>query len=231
LQKRHDSPTMLDWQWAAHACGLWVSSEGWWLDPDQWNTATTDDRLEDGDRVTLGFDGARVGDATALVACRVDDGLVQPLGIWEAPAGIDGWEVPAGQVDAAVANAFERFRVVRMYCDPPLWQSEVDGWAQEYGDVVMRFATKRNRMIDAVERFRTDLVAGRLRHVGDETLTRHCLNAQVREVRGGYWLAKPGSTAQDKIDAAVAAVLAWEARADATTSTSAAPVGGELITF
>src|SRR5215475_1138484 len=116
-----------------------------------------------------------------------------------------------------------------MYADPPLWQSEIDSWAQDFGSVVMRFATKRGRMIDAVERFRTDLAAGRLKHAGDETLSRHALNAQVREVRGGYWLAKPGATPADKIDAAVAAVLAWEARADELAS--GRTPGGELVTF
>ena len=35
----------------------------------------------------------------------------------------------------------------------------------------------------------------RRRHTGDATLTRHVLSAQIREVRGGYWLTKtrPGS--------------------------------------
>jgi phage terminase large subunit-like protein len=44
-------------------------------------------------------------------------------------------------------------------------------------------------------------------------LTRHVLNARTSEARGGYWLVKP--TIADKIDAAVAAVLAYEARCDA----------------
>jgi phage terminase large subunit-like protein len=39
------------------------------------------------------------------------------------------------------------------------------------------------------------------------------LNAQVREVRGGYWLDK--ATAGERIDLAVASVLAYEARCDA----------------
>ena len=110
----------------------------------------------------------------------------------------------------------ERYDVVRGYFDPPLWQTEIDGWAREYGDqAVMRCSTTRSRMKAATERFRTDLVAGRIAHAGDETLTRHVLNAQIRETRGGYWLAKARPGSPDKIDAAVAAVLAYEARADA----------------
>lgn len=229
LRERHDSPSTLPWQWARFACGLWVSAQSWWLNPEHWRAAEADDRLEDGDRVTIGFDGARTNDATALIACRISDALLQPLGVWEAPNDGSAWEVPADAVDAAIADAMERYRVVRGYFDPPLWQSEVDGWSREYGDrQVMRYATKRSRMIDAVERFRTDLAAGRLRHTGDETLSRHALNAQMREVRGGYWLAKPGASAADKIDAAVAAVLAYEARADELALDQ---TPGELLTF
>ncbi len=58
-------------------------------------------------------------------------------------------------------------------------------------------------------------MAGRLSHSGDEVLTRHVLNAQMREARGGgYWLTKDQPGSVHKIDAAVAAVLAYEARAD-----------------
>jgi phage terminase large subunit-like protein len=228
LRERHDSPSTLRWQWARFACGLWVSAQAWWLDPEQWKIAETADRLADGDRVALGFDGARTGDATGLVACRLDDGLVQPLAAWEDPGDGQPWEVNGGEVDAAVADAFERYRVVRAAFDPPLWQTEIDGWAVEYGSAVVRYPTKRGRMADAVERFRTDLAAGRLKHTGDATLTRHALNAQMRETRVGYWLAKPGSGPADKIDLAVAAVLAYEARADALASE---PEPGVLLVF
>jgi phage terminase large subunit-like protein len=229
LRRRHDSPSTTPWAWQRFACGLWVSSQSWWLDPEQWTASETSDRLQPGDRVTLGFDGARTGDATALVACRLEDGLLEPLGVWEDPGDRRGWEVPAGEVDAAIADAMERFRVARGYFDPPLWQTEIDTWAADYGGTaVMRFHTRRTRMIDAVERFRTDVAAGRVPHTGHPALTRHALNAQTREVRGGYWLAKPGAGVDDKIDTAVAAVLAWEARADELTSNQAP---GQLFTF
>jgi len=216
LQRLHDSPAMTPWAWQRFTCGLWVSSHSWWLDPERWQEAQTDERLRDGDRIAIGFDGARTGDATALVACRLDDGLIEPLRVWEDPGDRKDWEVPSDEVDAALADAMERFRVVRGYFDPPLWQTELDRWSGEFGEEqVVRFHTRRTRMIDAVERFRTDIAAGRLQHTGDPTLTRHALNVQIREVRGGYWLAKPGDGPSDKIDAAVAAVLAYEARADA----------------
>jgi len=213
LRERHDSPSTTPAQWARFACGVWMAGEAWWLQGDAWRGCAVSDRLDPGDEITLGFDGSRYGDATALVACRVSDGLVEPLGVWESDG--EGWEVPAGDVDATLAAAMERYRVVRAYCDPPLWQTEIDNWAREYGDVIYRYHTSRSRMMAATERFRTDVMAGSLPHTGDATLTRHVLAAQTREVRGGYWLTKTRPGSPDKIDAAVAAVLAYEARADA----------------
>jgi phage terminase large subunit-like protein len=216
LRARHDSPSMLPWQWARFACGVWVSAEAWWITAEDWNALVERDELSPGDRITLGFDGARVGDATALVACRVEDGLLVPLACWEAPPDLAHWEVPANEVDAVLADAMERYRVLRGYFDPPLWRSEIDQWAREYGDkLVQRYDTARARMMGAVERFRTDVATQRLHHNGDLTMTRHVLNAQTREARGGgYWLTKDRPGSQHKIDAAIAAVLAYEARAD-----------------
>ena len=215
LSARHDSPSMLAWQWARFACGVWVGAEDWWIAGEDWHKLEVPEELADGDHVTLGFDGSRVGDATALVACRLDDGLLAPLAVWEAPTGVPRWEVPANEVDAELAAAMERFHVKRAYFDPPLWRSEIDSWAREYGDkVIVRFETSRSKMQGAVERFRTDVATERLHHTGDETLTRHILNVQMREARGGgYWLTKDRPGSPHKIDAAIAAVLAYEARA------------------
>jgi phage terminase large subunit-like protein len=216
LAARHDSPSMLAWQWARFACGVWVGSEDWWISGEEWHRLATDERLEDGDRITLGFDGSRVGDATALVACRLGDGLLEPIAVWEAPDGAPKWEVPANEVDAEIAGAMERYSVARAYFDPPLWRSEIDTWAREFGDrVIVRYETSRSKMMGAVERFRTDVTTERLRHSGDSILTKHILNTQMREARGGgYWLAKDRPGSKHKIDAAIAAVLAYEARAE-----------------
>jgi phage terminase large subunit-like protein len=226
LAQAHDSPSTLPWEWRRLVCGIWTGAEGAWLKPEDWaNGRALDDdgdpeKLEPGELITLGFDGARYGDSTALIACRVSDGLLVPLGLWEAPRGVSSWEVPAGEVDALLSEVMEEYAVVRGYFDPPLWQSEIDAWARDFGEpAVTRYPTNRSRFMAAVERFRTDLLSGTIRHNGDEGLTSHVLNAQMREVRGGYWLEK-GVTAE-KIDAAVAAVLAYEARCDAIAANDA----------
>ena len=127
LSRRHSSPSMVDWQWARFACGVWVSAEEWWVTGEEWHGLASSDRLEDGDMITIGFDGSRTGDATVLMGCRVDDGLLQVLGAWECPDGGIPWEVPVDSVDATLADTMERFRVVRGYFDPPLWRSRLRG--------------------------------------------------------------------------------------------------------
>jgi phage terminase large subunit-like protein len=79
----------------------------------------------------------------------------------------------------------------------------------------MRYHTNRARMQQATERFRTDLLNGQIPHVADELLSAHVLNTRLQEVRGGYWLVKAAGSSEFRIDAAIAAVLAYEARADA----------------
>jgi phage terminase large subunit-like protein len=219
LRRRHDSPSMLPWQWARFACGQWMASEDYWITADEWQaTGTLADRLRPGDRITIGFDGSRSGDSTAIVGCRLEDGLTQLLELWEAPAQGGEWRVHTGEVDAALARIMDRYEVVRGYFDPPLWQSEVENWVSEYGQpAVTPWFTKSSKMIHAVERFRTDLCAKNFSHVTmadlGPKLSAHVMNARTREVRGGYWLGKARDAA--KIDAAIAAVLAYEARCDA----------------
>jgi phage terminase large subunit-like protein len=236
LKRRHDSPSMLSWQWQRFACGLWVSSEAWWIPPADWHAAASDERIQDGERVTLGFDGSRGGmhggDATALVACRVNGAaLVELLAVWQPPVEGAEWAVDELAVRGAIDRAFQRFDVVRLYADPAAgWWSPVDEWAAEYGEPVMRYPTNTAKVGVAVERFRTDLLADQLRHVPNETLTEHALNTQTVEGRYGVKLSKPG--AGRRIDAAMAAVLAYAARADAIAAGEDKPKPrGVLLTF
>lgn len=187
-----------------------------------------------GDEITLGFDGSRkrhhaTTDATALVGCRVFDGHVFiPFGstIWEAPAGPEGkgWEAPAAEIDVAVRAALESYNVVGFYCDPNKWESFVAAWEGEYGASVRVKASSQHpftwwpsekRITEAVDRFHTAIVSSELTHDGNSVLRRHVLNARRRPTNWGISIRKEHPSSGRKIDAAIAAVLAWQARLDA----------------
>jgi len=175
-----------------------------------WQALERSDRLALGDNIALGFDGSDTGDATALVAVRFPDWLVQPLGVWEHP-DVKGWRVPRNEVRDLVAQAFKDYNVVRMLCDPPYWRTEIDEWQAAHGDkLVSLFPTQADtRMVAAVDRWSTMIRAGEIGHTGDPVLTRHVANTQRRRARGGY---RPDKAGHGRfIDAHVAAILAVEA--------------------
>ncbi|CAM5724271.1 Bacteriophage protein OS=Streptomyces microflavus OX=1919 GN=Smic_81360 PE=4 SV=1 [Streptomyces microflavus] len=109
-----------------------TSSSDAWMDVDAWQLCRRDEALADGELITLGFDGSIRDDATALTACRVTDGHIQLLGVWEKPEGPEGddWQVDRESVNAAVADAFARYEVCGFDCDPPHWQDYVDAWTR-----------------------------------------------------------------------------------------------------
>jgi hypothetical protein len=201
-----------------------VASSDAWMDPKVWaERADLSKPGQPGDVITIGFDGSLRDDSTALVACRVEDGHLWLLGIWECPPEVDAaaeWEVPVSEVDAAVAEAFKTYQVERMYCDPAYWQDIVGRWASEFGErTVIEWWTNRERaMCAANERFHTATVTGQLTHDGDEILARHVGNAKKKETRSGVAIRKDRPQSPRKIDAAVCAVLAYEARGDVVAS-------------
>jgi hypothetical protein len=191
------------------------------VDPRRWRDLESVVEVPDGARVGLGFDGSIRLDATALIGCT-EDGHLFPVRVWERPvnAGPD-WRIPRLEVEQVVAETFDRYEVGRMLCDPPKWQTEIERWAELYGDeTVMFFDTNQpKRMSGACDRFSTALVEGSVTHSGDRVLTSHVL-AMVRKKayvkaedetdgRTRYVFTK-GEDGR-KIDAGIGAVLALEA--------------------
>lgn len=199
-----------------------------WLSKPEWMGARVDPApvLEPGEQITLGFDGAVRDDSTALVACRVSDGFLWPVQVWEKPALVSDWQVDRADVHRAVDEMFERYRVIGFYADPPYWQDAVDTWTQKYGHRLVVgiggrpiewWTNRPSAMVAALERFHSAVLDRTLAHGGDgeDVLTAHVLNARNREGRAGFTIAKEHPKSDRKIDAAMAAVLAYECRADA----------------
>lgn len=195
------------------------------VSPREWALCASDDRLSDGDEVTLGFDGGKTDDATALVAMRLSDRLVQPIGIWERPAGRagEGWEIDRRMVDEMVDNTFDRFTVVGFFADVSLWETYIEEWSDRYGSQLVAQASSRspvgwdmrNRLqvlTLATESVVALITDAKLRHVNDPALTRHVLNARRRPNRWGVSFAKESRESPRKVDGFAAMQLADMAR-------------------
>ena len=200
-----------------------VSASDAYFDAELWESREAGVLIPPGATVALGFDGSMYDDWTAIRARWIDDeGAVHGFTptfadgartIWN-PAD-HGGQVPRGEVQAAVAEIMERYRVVRFYLDPELWQSEIDAWSERFGaKVVMQWPTNRARpMSAALERLRTDVATGGLTHDGDPTVAAHLRNARAVRRPGGVVIGKPN--VHQKIDLIMADCLAHEAAADA----------------
>lgn len=213
------------------------ASDAWLSQPEWAGCADASKVVADRDAVTLGFDGSRkrtgygrTTDATAIIGCRVSDGHLFEVGVWEQPSGPGGedWQVPTVEVAAALEGAFRRFRVVGFFADPALWEGHVAGWEAKWGAGLAVKATRdhpiewwMNRpslVVRALEQFHAAVVQQELTHDGSFALTRHVLNARRRTSRSGTQIAKEHPESPRKIDAAVAAVLAWQARLAAVSA-------------
>ena len=101
------------------------------------------------DPVVLFFDGSKSDDATGLVGCRVSDGYVFTVGVWQRPTNLTDeeklkWRVDRAEVDARLRQAMRRFNVVAFWGDPshakdevdytPYWDELLDDWHRDFSD-------------------------------------------------------------------------------------------------
>jgi hypothetical protein len=212
-----------------------------WIAQPEWAGCTDATAvISPGDVVTLGFDGSRqrvhgVTDATALIGCRVSDGHIFEVAIWEQPRGPagDDWAVPQSEVEAAVNHAFTQWQVIGLFADPALWWSVIGDWEGAYGRRLkvkasmqrpMQLHLTPNRIAEMAAAFHGAVLDQELTHDGSFRLTQHVLNARRRIRPGGtVTIAKEHPESANKIDAAVAATYAWAARLAAVSRGAAAP--------
>jgi hypothetical protein len=128
-----------------------AAAEDAWLARYEWDACKREDlHLVDGDEIVLFFDGSKSDDATGLAACRMSDGLVTALGVWQKPSnwptpntpGFVPYQVPRDEVHGVVENTFARFKVLAFFADPGsgqddegemYWDAYIDLWGQTWG--------------------------------------------------------------------------------------------------
>jgi phage terminase large subunit-like protein len=192
---------------------MWVEpDEERWLPPGVWEGLHSEQSIPDGTDIVLGFDGSYSGDSTALLGATVTENPhLFVLGMWEHPGGNVAWQVDHDDVEATVQAAFRRFRVKEMSADPPYWSQQLNRWAEQYGaDTVLAFNTSvRKRMAQACSAFYQAATTASLTHDGNPALERHVGNAVLKETAGGAYITKEAKQSPRKIDAAIAAVIAY----------------------
>jgi len=190
-----------------------------------------------GTLVSAGFDGSENNDWTAI-RCETIDGLQftprygpdrRPT-IWNPEKW--GGMIPRGEVLTAVDEIFSTWKVARFYCDPQDWYSEIGDWALKHGEEhVSEWPTNKiDRMFHAIRRFEMDLASGRIKQDGcpiTEFAIANC--RKVAKPGQKYVLGKP--TDHQKIDPAMASILAHEAAADARESGWTAAPSTRMIAF
>jgi phage terminase large subunit-like protein len=206
----------------------WVASSRQAFDPVRWSELTRADLvIADKEPIVLGFDGARWRDACGFVATHIETGHQWPIALWEKPEDLPkevDWEVTDDQVNGALEEAMQRWRVVLLYADPPRFEDNVAKWAGKYGQKrVMEWYTNRQKQIgQAMRAYRTAMTSGQLSHSGDSDLARHIANARRSSVKvlddddTPLWtIYKERPDSEKYIDLAMAGCLSWQARLDA----------------
>ncbi len=196
-----------------------------WIAPYEWDAvADPTAKLVPGDRITLGFDGSKSNDWTALVACRVEDGCLFLIGVWN-PEKYDG-QIPREDVDAVVRSCFERYEVVAFRADVKEFESYVDAWSRDFKKQIKVNASPNNpiafdmrgqtkRFSFDCEKFLDAVLEEELSHSANVTLRQHVLNARrYPTTYDAISIRKASKDSSKKIDGAVCAVLAFGARQD-----------------
>ncbi|TDC98516.1 terminase [Nonomuraea deserti] len=195
----------------------------------EWDACETSERLQAGDMVTLGFDGGKSDDATALVAMRVHDRLLQTVGIWERPENAHGWEVDRAAVDDMVRMAFTTWNVVAFFADVEQWTSYIDTWSADFRDKLLVAASPsspigwdmRGRGQASTlgnERLAAAVRDGLVKQTGELRLRAHVLNARRRPNRYGVSFGKEARGSKRKVDGWAASLLADMARHEVVES-------------
>lgn len=199
-----------------------TSVEDAWVTREAWEVlADPSEKVEEGEDIAMFFDGSKSGDATALVGCRMRDGFVFSLGVWEPTRDEDDY-VSAGEVDHAVSQAFEKYNVVGFFADVREWEGFVKvTWPERYADRLLVWALPsgkepqpiawdmRSRVYDftlACELTEREILERQFRHDGNPAVTRHVLNARRRPNRWGISIGKDRPKSPKKIDAAVCVI-------------------------
>jgi hypothetical protein len=140
--------------------GLAIAEDAW-IDPRAFDAlGRPAEVVKDREQIVMFLDCSKSSDATGLVACRLSDGHVFTLGVWERPHGWPQnkrWLAPKHEVDAAVRGAMKKYRVVWFGVDPSpavedddvetlYWMPLIDEWHRDFRKILPIWATSGEKI-------------------------------------------------------------------------------------
>ena len=173
--------------------------------------------LEPGDEYYLGFDGSWKNDCTAVVAVikpRHEDDVYRVFRVasWEKDFTVDddSWVVDKQLVVNTVLDFVrENPGCVELVADVSYWQDEAYQWVQA-GLPVVEFPQTLPQLVPATAKLFEGIMAGKIRHDGDQALARHLGNCILKmDSKGGSRLTKDYRNPRLKIDLAIALLMAY----------------------
>jgi phage terminase large subunit-like protein len=193
-------------------CNQWVSAQFAWLPHGSWDALTVERELDPEVPIVLGFDGSFSGDATVLVGATVE---AQPhiflVRAWEKqPHDPIDWRVDSQEVEYEIFDFCSRYKVIEVACDPYRWQRSMQALEDRGLPIVEYASTSPARMVPACAKFYDSVSQATLTHARDPLLARHLSNCVIKNDRLGPRIVKEHKTSIRKIDAAVAAVIAFD---------------------
>lgn len=200
-----------------------VASSDSWCDPQDWaQMARPDIDVAPGEDIVMFFDGSLSNDHTALIGCRMDDGHIFTIGVWQ-PKAADPEDKPMVDVQAVddrVDFAFATWNIIGFFADVREWESFTKvAWPERYRDRLELWATSRGaqqpepiawdmrgkdfQFTTAAELAEAEVMQHSFTHDGNPLLTEHVLNARRHEGRYGITVRKESRKSTKKIDACV----------------------------
>lgn len=203
------------------------------MNPDNEGNLLTPDAIAPGSFVTVGFDGARRRDSTAIVITDVATGRQQLWALWEKDPDDPNWEIDEAEVTAAVEELMTTFVVWRFNGDPPYWSETMGSWAGRWESVEEWWTNRIKIMAYAVRRFGEALDDRAVTFVWNDhgrKFAEH-IAAAGKAPTNFYDDQDPpqrlhilGKLHPDrKFDACMAAILSWEARLEAVKQGATPP--------
>lgn len=191
---------------------VFVSSQQAWLPHGEWAALPESAPPDDGTPVVLGFDGSFNNDTTAIVGVTVEETpRVWLVDIWEKqPGDRDDWRVDIGAVEAKILESCGRWDVVEVACDPYRWARSMEALAEAGVPITEYPSSSPARMVPSTAKFYDAVVSGQVSHDHNPTLARHLDNCVVKVDGKGPRVVKEHRGSPRKIDAAVAAIIAFD---------------------